>query len=64
MAGKRATQFAEAIKFCRTEMKISKANAIGFIAISTEFPCWMNTKAKRMIAKEEKKEAKKFLNPF
>lgn len=58
MAGRRAQALAAAIKTLRTEAKLSREMAIGYISVSDEFPSWMKTKCKRMILKAERKAEK------
>ncbi|MCU3853441.1 hypothetical protein N8W35_10020 [Enterobacter roggenkampii] len=61
MAGRRATAFNETVKRLKAELKLrNKAEVIGYIAYYGEVPGWMNSKAKRMIAKAERKEANLF----
>lgn len=65
MAGVRATQFADTVKRLKAELRLkNKAEVIGFMAVSSEIPSWMNSKARRMITSAERKAARKARGAF
>lgn len=55
MAGKRATEFAAKVKELRLALRIPKAEVIGYMAVSSEVPGWMQSKARKIIRKAEGK---------
>ncbi|EDH7741223.1 hypothetical protein CB599_11725 [Salmonella enterica subsp. enterica serovar Adjame] len=57
MAGRRTTLFNDTVKRLKAELRLkNRAEVIGFMAVSSEVPGWMNSKARRMIAKAERKQ--------
>lgn len=57
VASRRATAFSAAIKELRQSAKLTKAEAIGYISVSSQYSGWMASKCRRIILRQEKKAA-------